>query len=166
MWTLNNPLWMLFTCINCIEDLKSEQKCSKINIEMELWIFLLGLNCWSSSGRSKNVVPWSLTPTSVQLIPSTLWTPQPPLLMMPSNSFASWDIDRMHIIWHLFTEYIPAVSHLHTFCIFHTVGQCGPTLQAPYPGHPFKSLPSSHLVQFYPLRNAHWIGPALSTGLI
>ena len=24
--------------------------------------------------------------------------PQPPLLMMPSNSFAPWDVDRMHII--------------------------------------------------------------------
>ena len=37
-------------------------------------MFLLGLNCWSRIGRSKNVVPRSLTPTSVQPIPSTATT--------------------------------------------------------------------------------------------
>ena len=152
---------MLFTHINCIEHLKSEQKCSKIDIEMELWMFLLGLNCWSRSGRSKNVVPRSLTPTSVQLIPSTATTIDDAIKLFCSLG------RRSHAHYMTFIHRIYTCSHSHTFCIFHSVGQCSPNLQAPYPGHPFKSLPSSHqLVQFYPLRNAHWIGPALSTGLI
>ena len=154
---------MLFTHINCIERLKSEQKCSKIDKEMELWIFLL--EDWIVGQVVEGAR--TLSPDRWHQLLFNRYRPQPSLLMMPSNSFASWDVDRMHIIWHLFTEYITAVSHIHTFCIFHSVEQCGPTLQAPYPGHPFKSLPSSqHLVQFYPLRNAHWIGPALSSGLI
>ena len=134
---------MLFTHINCIEHLKSEQKCSKINKEMELWIFLL--EDWIVGQVVEGAR--TLSPDRWHQLLFNWYRPQPRLLMMPSNSFASWDVDRMHIIWHLFTEYIPAVSHLHNFCIFHTVGQCGPTLHAPYSGHPFKSLPSSHLVQ-------------------